>query len=109
MREITLPAVLTFDWDIGNTTKSWIRHRVSAKEQEEAFLAKERMIVEDENHSKQEKRFLLYSKTCTGRRLIVAFTIRNIEQEEKIRPISARSMNGKEARLYEEKIKMAKL
>ena len=107
MEEIALPDVLSFEWDEGNSAKSWIRHRVSAKEQEQAFFRKEKIIVEDKKHSQLERRFLLYSKTNKGRRLIIAFTIRKIDKQQKIRPISARTMNRKEAKLYEETLKVA--
>ena len=107
MQEITLPAVLEFDWDEWNSTKSWTKHRVSFKEQEQAFLTKERILIEDKKHSQVEKRFLLYSKTNKGRGLIIAFTIRTVEKLQKIRPISARAMNRKEAKLYEKTIKVA--
>jgi len=107
MEEVVLPRVLEFDWDEGNRTKSWIKHRVSAKEQEQAFFIKKKIVIEDKKHSEKERRFLLYSKTHKGRRIIIAFTIRRVDEKEKIRPISARPMNRKEAELYEEKIKMA--
>lgn len=107
MEEIALPDVLSFEWDEWNSTKSWIKHRVSIKEQEEAFLTEEKIIVEDKKHSQQEKRFLLYSRTSRGRRLIIAFTIRTIDKQRKIRPISARAMNRKEAKLYEKILKVA--
>ena len=89
MSGITLPDVFEFEWDEGNSTKSWIKHRVSAKEQEETFF--------DKNKKQGEDRFLLFAKTKKGRKLIVAFTIR----ERKIRCISARPMNRKEVPIYE--------
>jgi len=49
----------------------------------------------------------MYSETSKGRRLIIAFTIRMIDKQQKIRPISARPMNRREAKLYEEILKMA--
>mgnify|MGYP001593459392 CR=1 FL=1 len=107
MGEEILPEVLEFEWDEGNRTKSWIKHRVSAKEQEQAFLARGKFVLEDKKHSEKEKRLLLYSKTKKGRKLIVAFTVRIVDERDKIRPISARPMNRKEALIYEEKIKMA--
>lgn len=107
MEEIALPDVLSFEWDEWNSSKSWIRHRVSIKEQEETFLTKEKILVEDKKHSQQEKRFLLYAKTKKGRRLIIAFTIRNVDKQQKIRPISARAMNRKEAKIYEKILKVA--
>src|SRR3989344_543373 len=101
MEEIILPEVLSFEWDKWNKTKSWIKHKVSVKEQEEAFFTKERILIEDKKHSQLEKRFLLYSKIKKGRKLIIAFTIRTVDKQQKIRPISARSMNRREAKLYE--------
>lgn len=107
MEEVTLPDVLSFEWDKGNSTKSWIKHRVSREEQEQAFLTKEKIIVEDKKHSEREKRLLLFSKTEKGRRLIIAFTIRITDKQQRIRPISARRMNRKEEKLYEKTFKMA--
>ena len=107
MEEIILPDILTFEWDEGNSTKSWIKHKVSTDEQEQAFFTKKKIIIEDQKHSQQEKRFLMYSETSKGRKLIIAFTIRTIDKQQKIRPISARPMNRREAKLYEEILKMA--
>lgn len=97
MDEIILPDILTFEWDEGNSTKSWIKHKVSIKEQEDAFFDKRKRAFKDTEHSNIEKRFILFAKTKKGRRLIIAFTIRN----EKIRCISARPMNRKEVPIYE--------
>jgi len=107
MDDIILSNILTFEWDEGNSTKSWVKHKVSVKEQEQAFFTKKKIIIEDKKHSQQERRFLMYSKTSKGRRLIIAFTIRTLDKQQKIRPISARPMNRKEARLYEETLKVA--
>ena len=97
MEEITLPDVLGFEWDDGNRTKSWIRHRVSAKEQEQAFFDKNKRAFKDTKHSQLEERFLLFAKTEKGRKIIIAFTTRNGE----IRCISARPMNRREVPIYE--------
>lgn len=98
MEEITLPDVLEFEWDEGNSTKSWIKHRVSPKEQEQAFFDKNKRVFKDTKHSQIEQRLLLFSETRKGRKIIIAFTIR----EGKIRCISARPMNRKEVTIYEE-------
>ena len=98
MDEITLPDVFEFEWDKGNSTKSWIKHRVSTKEQEETFFDKNKRAFTDTKHSQQDEiRFLLFAKTKKGRKLIVAFTLR----ERKIRCISSRPMNRKEVPIYE--------
>jgi len=88
-----------FDWDRGNKDKNWKKHKVIAKESEEVFAKKPRFIAEDKKHSTVEKRYMLWGITKKKRKLIVVFTIRN----EKIRIISARDMNKKERRFYEEK------
>jgi uncharacterized protein len=107
MKAINLPAVLVFDWDRGNSMKNWIRHKISIQDQEEAFLEKRKLLIEDKKHSQFEKRFILLSKTKKGQKLIIAFTIRVINKQKKIRPISTRTMNRKEAKIYEETIKLA--
>src|SRR5690349_21831560 len=97
MEEVTLSDVFTFEWDEGNSTKSWVKHRVSLKEQEQVFFDKNKRVFTDSKHSDKEKRFLLFAQTEKGRKLIVAFT----KRKDKIRCISARPMNKKERPLYE--------
>ena len=98
MDDIILPDILTFEWDEGNSTKSWVKHKVSLKEQEQAFFDKHKRAFKDTEHSHIEERFILFGKTKKGRKLIIAFTIRN----EKIRCIPARPMNKRELALYEQ-------
>ena len=98
MEEIIINDVLTFEWDEWNSTKSWIKHRVSRKEQEQAFFDKNKRAFRDTKHSQVEERFLLFAKTGKKRLLIIAFT----KREDKIRCISARPMNRKEVPIYEE-------
>lgn len=88
-----------FDWDIGNSEKNWIRHRVSRAECEEFFFNLPLVIGEDESHSQTEDRHFALGQTDRNRRLFVVFTIRG----EKIRIISARDMNRAERRIYDEK------
>jgi len=45
MEEIILPDILTFEWDEGNSTKSWIKHKVSTDEQEQAFFTKKKLLL----------------------------------------------------------------
>src|SRR3989344_3341727 len=97
MDDIILPDILTFEWNEGNSTKSWIKHRVSLKEQEQAFFDKDKRVFTDTKHSQAEQRFLLFGKTSKKRLLIIAFT----KRQEKIRCISARPMNKKEKPIYE--------
>ena len=86
-----------FDWDEGNTGKNWEKHRVSDQECEEVFFDENKIILKDVFHSEKEGRFIILGKTKKNRLLFVVFTKRS----NKIRIISARDVNKKERRLYE--------
>ncbi len=90
-----------FDWDEGNSGKNFKGHEVTDQEGEEVFLHKP-FIEEDVKHSKSEQRYQALGETSSKRYLFVSFTIRYIHATEKIRIISARDMNRKEERRYEE-------
>ena len=92
-----LPKVVTFEWDIGNIDKNFKKHEVSNQEAEEVFFNKPIVFSEDNKHSTTEKRYMLWGKTNTNRKLTIFFTIRN----NRIRVISARDMHKKERGEYE--------
>lgn len=87
-----------FEWDKGNITKNWERHKIAPLECEEVFFNWPLLVKEDIKHSEAENRYYVLGKTNTERLLFVVFTIRN----NKIRVISARDMNRKERRQYEQ-------
>jgi uncharacterized DUF497 family protein len=87
-----------FDWDEGNLLKNWERHRVSASECEQVFFNRPLVAGPDEEHSDTEDRFYALGATDSGRRLFVVFTVRS----DKIRVISARDMNHRERKVYDE-------
>ncbi len=89
---------LEFQWDKGNVGKN-LKHNVEDKESEEPFFDKKHKKFKDKLHSKGEERFRIMGKTKGGRLLFIVFTMRG----KKIRIISARNINRKEAKLYEEK------
>ncbi|MEK7450924.1 MAG: BrnT family toxin [Patescibacteria group bacterium] len=97
---LDLKKIVGFEWDKGNIEKSHKKHGVLPNEAEELFLDKDILILEDAEHSKQEKRFEAVGKVIEGRILFLAFTIRR----DKIRIISARAANQKERRKYEQTI-----
>ncbi len=90
-----------FDWDYGNSNKNWHGHRVIDAECEQVFSNSPLMTAIDKSHSESESRFQALGRTNSGRRLFVAFTIRR----SMVRVISARQMNKREERRYEEEIK----
>jgi uncharacterized DUF497 family protein len=89
-----------FDWDQGNSEKNWIAHHVNRNESEQVFFNEPVIVAEDERHSQNEKRWYLLGRTDSQRFLFIVFTIR----ANLIRVISARDMNKKERRKYNEQV-----
>jgi len=87
-----------FEWDQNNIEKNWLKHKVTPVECEQIFFNQPLIIDDDSKHSDTEKRFYVLGKTDLGRKLFVVFTIR----KKNIRIISARDMNKKEKRSYEQ-------
>jgi uncharacterized protein len=87
-----------FQWDSGNRTKNYEKHKVTIPEIEEVFFNSPLFFFEDPQHSEKEQRTLALGKTFDERPLSIAFTIRH----DKIRVISARDMSRKERKIYEE-------
>lgn len=86
-----------FQWDKGNSLKSWLRHRVTEGEAEQVFFNEPLLLLEDHGHSQQENRFWALGRTDQGRHLFLTFTVRR----DLIRVISARDMHKKERAAYE--------
>lgn len=90
-----------FDWDEGNSNKNWIRHKVTKSESEQVFFNEPLIIADDLKHSQDEKRWYILGRTDVKRLLFIVFTIR----KSRIRVISAREMNKKEKKVYNEQYK----
>lgn len=90
------PDALEFEWDRGNRDKNK-KHRVNDLESEEVFFDEDKRILRDKLHSGNEERLILIGRTKRARLLYVVFTKRG----KRIRIISARDINKKEAYLYE--------
>lgn len=88
-----------FDWDKGNIDKSYLKHGITPRQAEEAFVDVKLILIEDIKHSQSEKRHIVIGKNSDGKILFTVFTKRG----HKIRIISARSANNKERRAYEKK------
>ena len=68
------------------------------EECEQIFFNKPLIIAFDEKHFKQERRFYALGRTVINKLLFIVFTIR----KNKIRIISARAMNKKERKIYDQ-------
>jgi len=85
-----------FDWDEGNRDKN-LKHAVHSWECEQIFFNEPLIILDDPIHSVAEDRSAAFGKTYSGRQLVIIYTMRG----PMIRVISARDMNKKERRYYE--------
>lgn len=93
--------LIKLDWDAGNLAKCQ-SHGVSIEEIESLFRG-DPYFAPDAVHSIIEKRYFAIGRTQAGRALFVVFTFREAgEEEQMIRPISARYMHAKEAKRYGE-------
>lgn len=89
--------LVKFEWDEWNIDKNYLKHAITPKEAEEAFIAEESYFFSDIKHSKIEERFILLGKTLDKKNLFIIFTMR----EKKVRIISARRMHESEVKKYE--------
>jgi hypothetical protein len=92
--------VVGFEWDEGNSRKSVDKHAVSQTDAEQVFVDPRLLVLFDEAHSGEEKRFAAYGRTIGGRRLHVTFTLRS--EDTLIRVILARAMSRRERARYDQ-------
>ena len=97
---IDFSSIVGFEWDDGNIRKSADKHGVDPREAEQVFLDPRLLMLVDEEHREEEKRFHAYGQSATGRLLLVSFTLRR--NETLIRIISARNMSRRERLRYAE-------
>lgn len=86
-----------FEWDDANRGKN-LKHGVQNWECEQIFFNEPLIVLDDPKHSMAEKRNAAFGITDDGRQLAVVYTMRG----SNIRVISARDMNRKERRFYED-------
>jgi uncharacterized DUF497 family protein len=88
-----------FQWDKGNSVKSFVKHGVTAGEVESVFNLRLAVPIGRQVSPKvSEERLCLVGPSNEGRMLSIVFTLR----EGRVRPISSRIASYKERRLYAE-------
>lgn len=90
----------SFEWDLGNRTKNFIKHGITVREAESVFeeLDAIRVLGEQISPKVNEPRYGILGLTSDLKHVFVCFTIRGTG----IRIIHIRKMNRKERSLYEE-------
>ena len=89
---------MEFEWDPKKSTVNERKHVVTFQEASTVFGDRLAMTFADPDHSKNEERYLTFGLSKQNRLLVVSHTDRG----EKTRIISARLMDRKERRIYEE-------
>jgi len=89
---------MDFEWDPEKATTNLAKHGVAFAEAAEVFGDDLSSTAIDPDHSEDEKRYLLFGRTPSGRHLVVSFT----ERGDRIRLISARAMTRRERKAHEQ-------
>ena len=88
-----------FDWDDGNWPKCG-NHGVSREDIEQVLLGSPAVMADP---FPDEPRMRAIGKTSAGRYVFLAFMVRTIDGQNRLRPISARFMHQPEIDRYEHK------
>lgn len=89
---------IRFTWDPEKDRVNRLKHRVSFEEAKTVFLDDFATEFFDEDHAKEEERFLLLGMSQKSRLLLVCHCFR--EQDDVIRIISARKATRTESTYY---------
>jgi len=89
----------TFEWDSGKAAKNLVEHDVSFEEATTVFDDPFFIILKDPDHSDLEQRYIIIGESDQKRYLMVSFT----ERLKRTRVISARELDSRERRTYEQK------
>jgi len=91
--------MIEFEWSQAKARANLRKHGISFEEAKSVFYDEYARQFFDEDHSKDEERFLLLGKSNRSRILIVCHCER--ESGDIIRIISARKATAKERKFYE--------
>jgi uncharacterized protein len=87
-----------FEWDAKKATSNLRKHRVSFPEAVSVFYDPLSATGDDPDHSIEERRFVTFGISTSGRLPVVA----HVDRNGAIRIISAREATRTEKRIYEE-------
>ncbi|MBI3649801.1 MAG: BrnT family toxin [Acidobacteria bacterium] len=87
-------------WDKDKAAHNLAKHGISFEEAQTVFEDDLFVVFADEDHSVEERRFVILGQSHKGRLLVVAYA----ERSRTTRIISARQATGQERKVYEEEI-----
>jgi uncharacterized DUF497 family protein len=91
---------MRFEWDPRKAASNLRKHRVSFDEAVTVFRDQLAVIVDDEDHSEEERREIIVGRSLVNRLVLVCFTER---EDSCLRIFSARPLTRKEQEDYEER------
>ncbi len=91
---------MRFEWDAGKAASNLKKHRVSFDEAVTVFRDPLAVILDDEDHSADERREIIVGLSLVNRLILVCFTER---EDGRVRVFSARPLTAKEQKDYEER------
>lgn len=95
---MTRVPALTFEWDDAKARANVRKHGISFEEASTAFADASALLLDDDDHSEAEERFVLLGMSARARTLVVCHCVR--EEGAMIRIISARRANRSERGRY---------
>ncbi len=90
---------LRFEWDDRKEAANRLKHRVSFAEAMTAFTDESGLVIDDPDHSDEERRFVLLGMSAARRLLVVVHAER--EDGAVLRIISARRATRRESAWYD--------
>ena len=90
--------MIKFEWDDKKNQSNIKKHGISFEEAASVFEDDESLIIADDEHSKDEERFILIGFSFRANLLVVCHCYR--EKDSIIRIISARKADSKERQKY---------
>ena len=94
---------LSFEWDAAKSLSNERKHRVSFEEASTVFTDEHALLLDDDEHSADEDRFVLLGLSSSLRTLVVCHCYRR--QPDVIRIISARKATRRERSIYNQRWK----
>lgn len=89
---------MCFEWNALKAAGNLRKHGVSFDEAASVFFDPLSATGEDPDHSLEERRFVTFGKSSSGRLLVVG----HVERHDAIRIVTAREATRAERKLYEE-------
>jgi hypothetical protein len=90
---------MRFEWNAVKAARNLRKHGVSFDEASSVFFDPLSATGDDPDHSLEERRFVTFGMSSSGRLLVVT----HMEQDDAIRIITARLAARTERKLYEER------